>query len=427
MDFSQTAEIIRAHPKLVGAEDFEYCGQRIVCEKQEFHNGESVGKGHGSFEWVSLRVLQRRQLGEAVGIVSEESDILELVGRAILSAQQTSPDPWFCFPLWRQEGDQGVAEDFVPWQSSLPGRLPESILLEEEVESREVITFLFRKTERHARESHRKLSLGSIRLSQCDHPDLNLKCTRRASRQGGFPAAFELDPNFVPVFEELTRSPRLECRPPGPVLMNSHAASEFLRAAGPLFCADNTGCLLTDETPPFFSPLINISDVGEHPNGILTGPFDLEGVNSQKTTLVSGGKRVGRLCDSYRASQLTRLSTGNRRRDASELWPRIQPSTLIMQCGTALPAELLHSMKRGCFLHNIFSVAHTAPNRVKITGMGWRVDAPGILVPFSSLTFEFDILMALQRVVGVGSDLGFYGGVGSPSILFEEMPLKGNE
>ena len=60
-----------------------------------------------------------------------------------------------------------------------------------------------------------------------------------------------------------------------------------------------------------YSPFVNLTDSGMLENGFNTRPFDYEGTMTQKTSLMSSGKKVGRLVSMIQAEKYDKSPTGN--------------------------------------------------------------------------------------------------------------------
>lgn len=421
MDLSRIVERVRLHPRLVGAEDFELCCQHIETEKSIERNGIAAGRGSDTFNWVGLRILQRRQVGFAAGFVSPDGDLGVLIEKALAAMDLSTPDPWFRFPKWREENpavSDAEPEPNVQWKSALPTRLCQGVEWRETLERRSISTLVFRKEERRFQQYTKNLSLVSVQLRHQLAPESELLIVRRVLPD----EPWLHDPNFIPVFDELSRAQKLNSSPRGQILLASLAAAEWLREFGNFLVGRGLDAGVVIERRAS-SSLLTISDDGTHPGALIPAPFDLEGVPTQRTELVSGGRWTGTLCDSRRAAQLGTRSTGSRRREIHGSWPRVLPSTIVVHPGTSKPAQLLDSMSDGFLLNCMRLVKRVSPTRARFNAMGWRIHGPRQLSPFSEMVLELDVVDASRHIVGVANDSALNGGISSPSILFEEMPL----
>ncbi|MEZ4752450.1 MAG: hypothetical protein R3B54_18015 [Bdellovibrionota bacterium] len=103
----QEEEIIaylRAHPKLAATEDYELCVQQTNGRFWIFNGAEEVSRGTDENVWVGLRVLQRKQPGYSSGFASSKVALDEVVAKAVFASTLSDPDPWFRFPVTRQNG-----------------------------------------------------------------------------------------------------------------------------------------------------------------------------------------------------------------------------------------------------------------------------------------------------------------------------------
>jgi predicted Zn-dependent protease len=60
---------------------------------------------------------------------------------------------------------------------------------------------------------------------------------------------------------------------------------------------------------------------------------------------------------------------------------------------------------------------------VNLRGSGWQLDANSDAEPVRDVLIQIDLFDLLSRAVAVGDDLTFFGCCGSPSVLFDGIPL----
>lgn len=416
MRLDQIESIVRHHPQLVSVDDYEVVQQEHSGIRYLYRNGESCAEATEFSNWTSLRVVQRKQPGFAVMTVSNGEDVQELIAHAMFSSQHACPDPWFRFPRWRGLSPDPPTSD-VEFQIPQPNFLtPETRDLDtwETHENWKVETRILRKTERHIQRHTGQVSTEHIRLcARSTAGSLNLL-------KVGAGSLSKLDANLVPVFLELSKAPPAEKISPGPVLVSSCVASEMIRLFSRFFIAGRGPDLASRSFPS----CVTLKDEGNHPEGLIRGPFDLEGVSTQKTVVMDAGEPALKLCDSYHGARLNQLSTGNRFRAGSALWPGVIPSTFYLEAGTKAAVDLFRSIKQGTIIHSLLSIecSDRNPRHVRAKCMGWIVTPQANLVPFSNLDLCFDLIDTMNHVVEAANDIEFFGGFGSPSILIERMP-----
>jgi PmbA protein len=101
------------------------------------------------------------------------------------------------------------------------------------------------------------------------------------------------------------------------------------------------------------SPLVTIHDDGRMPGGIGTLPFDAEGVDTRRQTLVEKGRVSGHLLDLASGNRLGSPSTGNATRDGYEELPGIGTHNLYLAPGTADAQEIVGGVERGLWIWNL--------------------------------------------------------------------------
>lgn len=214
-----------------------------------------------------------------------------------------------------------------------------------------------------------------------------------------------------------------------PVILDSPVAVEFLGIVSASLSAEavqKKRSLLAGKTgQSIVSPLIEIIDDGLMPWGTGTRPVDDEGVPVSSKTLISKGVLTGYLHNTYTAKKDGTVSTGNAVRGGSKSLPGVGATNLYIK-----PSEnnnsLMKSLARGILITEVMGV-HTANPvsgdfSVGISGL-W-IEYGKALYPIKEAVISGNILELFKKVEAVGSDLTFYGGKGSPSILIGEMDIS---
>ena len=223
------------------------------------------------------------------------------------------------------------------------------------------------------------------------------------------------------------------------VIFRNHVASEFLSLLAHSFLADQVhkgkSPLKRKKGERCFSPLLTIVDDGLHPKGISTSPIDGEGMPSQKTYPVLRGEVSGYLYDRYWANrenisfpQSKAASTGNSRRSTIKFPPGIGISNFYIAPGETSFSALLEGLHQGLVVEEVMGV-HTIDPISGDFSLGcsgdWIVRG-GKVHPVKSIAIAGNLFDLFRKVVGVGDDLRFFGGVGSPSLVVEDLEVSGN-
>ncbi len=224
-----------------------------------------------------------------------------------------------------------------------------------------------------------------------------------------------------------------------PVLLRNHVASEFLSLLAHSFLADQVqkgkSPLKGKRGERFFSPLLTIVDDGLYPKGISTAPIDGEGMPNQQTSLVAQGELTGYLYDRYWAgrenpssSESQVISTGNSRRHGIKSPPGVGISNFFIEPGDLDLPKLMGNLSKGIVVEEVMGLHTVDPisGDFSLGCSGDWVDRGEKVHPVKSIAIAGNLFELFRKVIGVGEDLRFFGGIGSPSLLVKELLISGN-
>jgi len=213
-------------------------------------------------------------------------------------------------------------------------------------------------------------------------------------------------------------------------LLEPQVATSFLSVLSSSFLGDQVmkgkSSLADKIGQEIYSEKVSLIDDGRYPKGYATAPFDGEGALTQKTTLVEKGRLIGFLHNGLSAARLKRQSTGNAVRAAYKERPVVGVTNFYLQPSAASPDKMVREMGQGFFVTDVIGV-HTAN---PVTG-DFSLGAAGFWIekgerrPVRGVTVSGNLHDLFRKVVAVGSDLRFYHGFGSPSLLVSEMDIGG--
>ncbi len=216
-----------------------------------------------------------------------------------------------------------------------------------------------------------------------------------------------------------------------PAIFTPEVAGEFLEILSFAFSgenlAKNKSWLKDFLGKKVFSEKISLLDDGSFLMGPDTFPFDDEGVNTQKKLLVEQGKLVGFLYDTYYARKFSTSSTGNAFRAGAGAPPRIAPSNFYIPKGDKSQQELIKSLEKGLLVEEVLGI-HTADEisgefSLGITGR--MIEKGAVSFPVRGIAIAGTLKELFAKIVEIGSDLKFYSGCGSGSLLIEELEISG--
>lgn len=177
------------------------------------------------------------------------------------------------------------------------------------------------------------------------------------------------------------------------------------------------------------SEVFTLVDDGRELKGPGATPIDDEGVPTKRTTLIDAGTLQGFLHNTYTATRMGGSSTGNAGRAGFKSTPGVGVTNLFVVPGTQDQATLLKSAGRVLLVQDLIGV-HSGANPISgdfsvgVTGLIYDGDADPM--PIREAAIAGTIIQILSAITAVGSDLRFFGGTGSPSLLVGQMTVAGS-
>ncbi|WP_022852907.1 TldD/PmbA family protein [Thermodesulfatator atlanticus] len=214
------------------------------------------------------------------------------------------------------------------------------------------------------------------------------------------------------------------------ILLPPHIAVEFLELISEALSGDNVlkgkSALAGKLGQSLFPSFVSIVDNGLLLGALGTRPFDDEGVAQRETYLVREGCLEGFLFDSYWGRKAGQGSTGNARRANFKNPPTVGLTNFYLEPGET-PRERFFDK-----LPEVFEVLevlgmHTAdPISGEFSiGVSGLLHRKGEKIPVSGMALSGDVFSLFKGIEALGSDLTFYGNIGSPSILTGKLDLAG--
>lgn len=175
------------------------------------------------------------------------------------------------------------------------------------------------------------------------------------------------------------------------------------------------------------SEAITIIDDGKKPGGLLSAPFDGEGVASQTTPIIENGILQNFLYNTYTAHKDGVNSTSNASRSSYKILPEIGTTNFYIKSGSLNKDKLIKDLDVGFYVTEVMGI-HTAD---PITG-DFSVGASGIWIekgefafPVRGVTIAGNLIELLYSVDSVADDLTFCIGKGSPTIKIPNITVSG--
>jgi PmbA protein len=174
------------------------------------------------------------------------------------------------------------------------------------------------------------------------------------------------------------------------------------------------------------SELASFVDDGRMPRRVGSRPFDAEGVPTGRTLAVDKGLITGFFYDHRTARKAGTASTGNARRGFDST-PQIGSNNFYLLPGRESRESVVEGVKNGVMVTNLLGFG------VNITTGDYSRGAEGLWIkdgkvshPVDGITIAGNLVDMLNGIVGVASDLRFFGRMGSPTFVIDEMTIAGD-
>ena len=165
-----------------------------------------------------------------------------------------------------------------------------------------------------------------------------------------------------------------------------------------------------------FASHINLQDIPDIPRGLASSPFDDEGVQVQRRTIIEDGVLRGYFLGSYAARKLGLSTTGNAGGNHN----------LILQSGELDFAGLVKTMSRGLVVTELMGQGVNGVTGDYSRGAaGFWVENGEIQYPVQEITIAGNLKDMYRNIVAVGNDVLVAGSRQSGSILVEGMMVAG--
>jgi len=175
------------------------------------------------------------------------------------------------------------------------------------------------------------------------------------------------------------------------------------------------------------SEVLTIIDDGRLPGGLVSSPFDGEGVPTQETKIIENGILRNLFYNTYTASKGKTRSTGNATRGTFMNPIGIGPTNLYIPAGKQSETELLASIERGFYVQRVMGI-HTAnpiSGDFSIGAAGFLIENGEKTFPVRGITIAGNLIAMLKNVEMAASNLRFITNIGSPTLLISGITIGG--
>lgn len=217
------------------------------------------------------------------------------------------------------------------------------------------------------------------------------------------------------------------------VVFDPYIVTNFLDILAPAVCADTVqkgkSLLAGKLGEKVTSSLITLIDDGRMKGGIMSSPFDGEGVKTGKTTVIGRGVLENYLHNSYTAGKAGCSSTGNGIRSASyKGTPDVGTTNFYLAPGNVSRKDLLKDVHHGLYITEVMGM-HTAnpvSGDFSVGVSGLLIENGELTAPVRGVAVAGNILELLNSVDCVANDLRFFIGKGAPTIRIASITVSGS-
>lgn len=243
----------------------------------------------------------------------------------------------------------------------------------------------------------------------------DLDPARNVGREAGERAVRRLNPRKVPSCSvPIVYDPRV----------SASLASHFAAAISGAAIARGTSFLQREMGKRIFAPGIDIIDDPHRKRGLLSKPFDGEGVANRPMMLVEDGILSTWLLDMATARQLGLKSTGHAARGTGGP-PSPSTTNLYLAPGTLTPEALMADIAEGFYVTELIGMGVNGVTGDYSRGAsGFWIENGKLAYPVSEITVAGNLKDMFAHLTPA-NDLVFRYGTNAPTIRIEGMTIAG--
>ncbi len=216
------------------------------------------------------------------------------------------------------------------------------------------------------------------------------------------------------------------------IIFNNISASSVLEEFSEMIKGDyiyKKSSLYTDKIKnKVSSEKISIEDNPLIKGGLMSRPFDGEGVLSKRTPIVEKGILKSYLLNTYTSNKLKTKNTGNASFSPESEY--ISPTNFFIKPSDIDESELINSVKKGIYITSLMS----SDNINKTTGdfswgaEGFMIERGKLTKPISEFTIAGNIMQLFLNIVEIADNLDFNRNIiSSPSFMVVKDIIVGGK
>ena len=175
------------------------------------------------------------------------------------------------------------------------------------------------------------------------------------------------------------------------------------------------------------SEKLTIIDDGTLFGGYGTDIFDGEGTAMQKKFICLNGVIKTFLYDIEYANKFQVKSTGNARRSSHKEPPELGATNFFIETGKKPFIDVVSSIKNGLYITELMGLHMAKPytGEFSLGASGFYVKDGQIDFPVKGIVISGNIINLFNNIVEIADDIRFFGTIGSPSILIDDVQISG--
>ncbi|MHB1665781.1 MAG: TldD/PmbA family protein [bacterium] len=175
------------------------------------------------------------------------------------------------------------------------------------------------------------------------------------------------------------------------------------------------------------SEKLTIIDDGTLFGGYGTDIFDGEGTAMQKKFLCLNGVIKTFLYDIEYANKFQVKSTGNSRRSSHKELPELGATNFFIETGKKSFIDVVSSIKNGLYITELMGLHMAKPytGEFSLGASGFYVKNGQVDFPIKGIVISGNIINLFNNIVEIADDIRFFGTIGSPSILIDDVQISG--
>jgi PmbA protein len=177
---------------------------------------------------------------------------------------------------------------------------------------------------------------------------------------------------------------------------------------------------------PLAPEFVTVYDDGRVVGGLGSRPFDGEGLQTRKTTVVERGVLKSYLLDTYSGRKLGLASTGNASRSVGEN-PSVGPTNFYLAPGTKTAQDIIKTVKQGLYVTDLIGFGiNMVTGDYSRGASGFWIEGGELAYPVEEITIAGNLKDMFAGIEMIGNDLMLRGRIASPTVKITEMMVAGN-